>query len=339
MPFTLPSHETLYDALIARDPAYEGHAFVGVTTTGVFCRLTCAARKPRSENTRFFTSIPACLEAGFRPCLRCRPLDPVRMREPLVATLLDRLEREPDRNWSEDDLVAMRLEPSTVRRAFKRHLGMTFLDLARLRGLGRGMDRLAAGDRVIEAQLDAGHDSASGFRGAIAQLIGGCPSGLRGQELLKADWIETPLGAMLAVADPHALHLLEFVDRKALPAEFTRLHRDFASSDGHVVEDVGENPHVEHCIAHGVAHGVLARDDADGVERHALERGAVARAMVAPHQRRILAHGHVENPMQVVLDALRPYSTGFAGRTLTTSAQWPRDRASSRSGVQAYPSR
>ena len=201
-----------------------------MTTTGVFCRLTCAARKPRSENTRFFTSIPACLEAGFRPCLRCRPLDPVRMREPLVATLLDRLEREPDRNWSEDDLVAMRLEPSTVRRAFKRHLGMTFLDLARLRGLGRGMDRLAAADRVIEAQLDAGHDSASGFRGAIAQLIGGCPSGLRGRELLKADWIETPLGAMLAVADPHALHLLEFVDRKALPAEFTRLQERTRSS-------------------------------------------------------------------------------------------------------------
>ena len=223
MLFTLPNHETLYDALIARDPAYDGHAFVGVTTTGVFCRLTCAARKPRSENTRFFASIPACLEAGFRPCLRCRPLDPVRAREPLVATLLDRLECEPDRNWSEDDLVAMRLEPSTVRRAFKRHLGMTFLGLVRLRGLGRGVDRLAAGNSVIEAQLDAGYESASGFRGAIAQMIGNCPSELRGRELLKADWIETPLGAMLAVADPHALHLLEFVDRKALPAEFTRL--------------------------------------------------------------------------------------------------------------------
>jgi len=75
MPLTLPSRETLYAALIARDPAYDGHAFVGVRTTGVFCRLTCAARKPRFENTRFFGSIPACLEAGFRPCLRCRPLN------------------------------------------------------------------------------------------------------------------------------------------------------------------------------------------------------------------------------------------------------------------------
>ena len=230
MLLTLPSRETLYAALIARDPAYDGHAFVGVTTTGVFCRLTCPARKPRFENTRFFASVPACLEAGFRPCLRCRPLSQVGAREPLVGSLLDWLEREPARNWSEGDLVAMQLDPSTVRRAFRRHLGMTFLDLARLRCLGRGMDRLAAGDAVIEAQLEAGYESDSGFRSAIAKLLGECPARLRGRELLKADWIETPIGAMLAVADPHALHLLEFFDRKALPTELARLRERTRSS-------------------------------------------------------------------------------------------------------------
>ncbi len=223
MSLTLPSPEALYAALIARDPAYDGHAFVGVRTTGVFCRLTCAARKPRFENTRFFGSIPACLEAGFRPCLRCRPLDQAGGREPLVALLLDRMEQEPNRNWSEGDLSAMGLDPSTVRRAFKRHLGMTFLDLARLRSLGRGMDRLAAGASVIEAQLEAGYESDGGFRSAVAHLVGDCPAQLKGRELLKADWIETPIGAMLAVADPRALHLLEFFDRKALPTELSRL--------------------------------------------------------------------------------------------------------------------
>ncbi len=230
MSLTLPSRETLYAALIARDPAYDGHAFVGVRTTGVFCRLTCAARKPHFENTRFFASIPACLEAGFRPCLRCRPLSQMGAREPLVGMLLDRLEREPGRSWSEGDLVAMQLDPSTVRRAFRRHFSMTFLDMARLRCLGRGMDRLAAGDAVIAAQLEAGYESDSGFRGAIAQLVGDCPARLRGRELLKADWIETPIGAMLAVADQHALHLLEFFDRKALPAQLTRLRERTRSS-------------------------------------------------------------------------------------------------------------
>ena len=222
--------ETLYTALVARDPAFDGHAYVGVKTTRVFCRLTCAARKPRFENTEFFESIPACLDAGFRPCLRCRPLDQMRTREPLVALLLDRIEHEPCRSWSEEDLVAMRLDPSTVRRAFKRHLGMTFLDLARLRLLGRAMDHLAAGRPVIEAQLEAGYESDSGFRSAIVQFVGDCPARLKGQELLKADWIETPIGTMLAVADPRALHILEFFDRKALPAELARLRDRTQSS-------------------------------------------------------------------------------------------------------------
>ena len=117
MLFALPDADTLYAALLARDPAFNGHAFVGVTTTGVFCRLTCPARKPKAENTRFFPSISACFAAGFRPCLRCRPLEQAGGREPLVLALLAALDREPEKAWSEDHLTAMGFEPSTVRRA------------------------------------------------------------------------------------------------------------------------------------------------------------------------------------------------------------------------------
>mgnify|MGYP001108929380 CR=1 FL=1 len=223
MLFDLPDHETLYRALLDRDPSYDGHVFVGVTSTGVFCRLTCPARKPLMENTRFFDSVAACFEAGFRPCLRCRPLDPVGEREPMVSALLRHLENEPERVWSEEDLVRLGYDPSTVRRGFKRHLGLTFLDMARLRRAGRGMDRLVAGASVVDSQQAAGYASGSGFRDAIVRLLGDCPADLRGRELLKADWIETPIGSMLAVADAHALHLLEFFDRTALPTELKRL--------------------------------------------------------------------------------------------------------------------
>lgn len=209
----LPDDDTLYAALLARDPAYDGFAFVGVKSTGVFCRLTCPARKPKRENTLFFDSIKGCVEAGFRPCLRCRPLERLGTQGPLVSDLLQRLGRQPQRRWFEDDLAALGYDPSTVRRAFKREFGVTFLEMARLRRLGQVAERLSSGARVIDAQLDASFDSDSGFRSAFARLLGEPPSQLRGRELLKADWLQTPLGAMLAVADAQALHLLEFFDR------------------------------------------------------------------------------------------------------------------------------
>ncbi len=186
MLLALPDPDILYAALLARDPAYDGHVFVGVTTTGVFCRLTCSARKPKFENTRYFDSVPACLDAGFRPCLRCRPLDRTRGREPLVDALMRRMDENPDQNWSTGDLVAAGFDPSTVRRAFKRHFGMTFLDLARLRRTGRGLDRLAEGNTVIEAQLESGFESGSGFREAVTRLIGEAPAALKGRAVIGA---------------------------------------------------------------------------------------------------------------------------------------------------------
>ncbi len=223
MSLFLPDPTTLYTAMLQRDPAFDGHAFVAVTTTGIFCRLSCPARKPLFENTQFFDSAASCLQAGFRPCLRCRPLDALRGREPLVADLMAKLEAAPDRVWSEADLIALALDPSTVRRAFRRHLGISFLELARLRRAGRGMAHLAAGHSVIDAQLEAGYDSPTGFRQAISRLLHDTPQHLKGRLLLQADWIETPVGAMLAVADNQHLHLLEFFDRKALPKELERL--------------------------------------------------------------------------------------------------------------------
>jgi AraC family transcriptional regulator of adaptative response/methylated-DNA-[protein]-cysteine methyltransferase len=70
---TLPDDDTLYAALAARDPAFDGAAYVGVTSTGIFCRLICSARTPKRANTRFFASAAEAEIAGFRPCLRCRP--------------------------------------------------------------------------------------------------------------------------------------------------------------------------------------------------------------------------------------------------------------------------
>ena len=127
------------------------------------------------------------------------------------------------RRWSEADLVQMGLDPSTVRRGFKRHFGATFLQLARQRRVQMGLRALSTGDKVIDAQLTAGFSSPSAFRLAFAQLMGQAPGSLKRDAVLKAGCIDTPLGPMLAVADAKVLHLLEFIDRRALRGELARL--------------------------------------------------------------------------------------------------------------------
>jgi len=65
MLFDLPDFQTLYTALLTRDERYDGQAFVCVSSTGVFCRLTCPARKPKAENCIFHATIGECIQAGF----------------------------------------------------------------------------------------------------------------------------------------------------------------------------------------------------------------------------------------------------------------------------------
>ncbi|MCO6362039.1 bifunctional transcriptional activator/DNA repair enzyme AdaA [Paracoccus sp. 08] len=216
----MPDHDDLYAALLARDPGYDGRALVGVTSTGIFCRLSCPARKPRRDNCRWFADAAAARAAGFRPCLRCRPEGQV---PTLVATLGAALAADPAHRWSEAELTALGHDPSTVRRLFRQHLGTSFLQLARAARLRAGLTTLTQGGRMIDAQLDAGFDSASGFRQAFTRLFGHAPHQMRGAADLRADWIDTPLGGMIAIADDDALHLLEFTDRKALPQGLRRL--------------------------------------------------------------------------------------------------------------------
>ncbi|GAA6149299.1 trifunctional transcriptional activator/DNA repair protein Ada/methylated-DNA--[protein]-cysteine S-methyltransferase [Pseudooceanicola nitratireducens] len=225
MMFDLPDSQTCYDSFFARSPDMRGRLWVGVTSTGIFCRMGCPARQPKPENCSWHASVQSCVEAGFRPCKRCRPLEP-EGADPLVTRLTRALEDDPARRWREADLVALGLDPSTVRRAFRRSLGISFLDLARMRRLQAGLGQLAGGARVIDAQLEAGFDSGSGFRAALTRIMGAPPDRWSHPDpLLRIDWISTDLGPMIAVADDHALHLLEFADRPALPKELEPLRK------------------------------------------------------------------------------------------------------------------
>lgn len=224
MLFELPDHKTLYQALTTRDPSYEGRAFVGVSSTGIFCRLTCPARNPKPENCQFFETVGLCIEAGFRPCKRCHPLTPEADADQTIQTLVELLQKEPAKKWCEADIESLGFDLSTVRRSFKRQFGITFLEMARLSRLRDGFETLSLGGRVIDAQFDAGFASPSAFRTAFAKLLGISPNKLTEGSLLKADWFDTPIGTMIAVSDKNALHLLEFAERKALPKELQKLY-------------------------------------------------------------------------------------------------------------------
>ncbi|MEM9172850.1 MAG: trifunctional transcriptional activator/DNA repair protein Ada/methylated-DNA--[protein]-cysteine S-methyltransferase [Pseudomonadota bacterium] len=224
------TEDQLYTALVNRDPSHDGRWFVGVRTTGIFCRSTCPARKPKRENCEFYATPAACIQAGYRPCKRCHPLGAVAEQHPLTQDLTERLQAEPDRRWCEDDLVALGYDPSTVRRCFRQHFGLTFLQLARQARLGQGFTKLGKPKAVINAQLEAGYDSASGFREAFANWMGVSPGALKANARLRAEVLDTPVGDMIAIGDADHLHLLEFFDRRALKREAQRLFK-FAEGD------------------------------------------------------------------------------------------------------------
>ncbi len=98
---------TYYQALLAKQPEYEGIFYVGVKTTRVFCRPTCPARKPKFENCEFYRTAQEALLAAFRPCKRCRPLSHPNHMSKTVQTLVNAVEAEPEKRWREEDFRAL----------------------------------------------------------------------------------------------------------------------------------------------------------------------------------------------------------------------------------------
>ena len=221
----LPPSETMYRALVKRDPSFEGIFFVGVRTTGIFCRPTCTAKKPARENIDFFATSSEALHGGYRPCLRCHPMDPDKRPPQLIERLRAEVERAPGGRLTDKELAAMAIDPSTARRQFKRHYGMTFQAYHRARRMGLALREVRMGGRVDEARNGSGFESASGFREAFTRIFGNPPTAAKSREPMFVEQIDTPLGTMVAVADDKGLRLLEFADRRATERELSILRK------------------------------------------------------------------------------------------------------------------
>jgi AraC family transcriptional regulator of adaptative response/methylated-DNA-[protein]-cysteine methyltransferase len=240
MPELLPPSDMMYRALVNRDSSFEGIFYVGVRTTGIFCRPTCSAKKPARENVDFFPTPSEALHSGYRPCLRCNPMDPDKRPPKLIERLRAEVERAPGGRLTDKELAALSIDPSTARRQFKRHYGMTFQAYHRARRMGLALREVRRGGRVDEAKNGSGFESASGFREAFTKIFGDPPTTAKDRACMFAERIDTPLGAMLAVADDEGLRLLEFVDRRATERELSILRKRLCTN---IVP--GEHSHLE----------------------------------------------------------------------------------------------
>lgn len=232
------SNEIMYQASFAKNPEFEGVFWMGVKTTGIFCRPTCTSRKPKFENVEFFNTTKEAILKGYRPCKVCKPLENPDETPAGIQSLLNELAADPSLKFKDYNLVERGLEPATVRRWFLKHHGITFHAFQRMFKLNSAFKKLNSGENVTAAAFDSGYESLSGFNESFKNIFGVSPKNSKSEKVVDLKRIETPLGTMIACADENGICMLEFSDRKALPTELKEISKHF---NANIIQ--GENPH------------------------------------------------------------------------------------------------
>ena len=207
-----------------RDASYDGLFFVGVRTTGIFCRPTCPARAPRPENVEYLPTSKAALAARYRPCKRCRPLE-LDDQPPWAGRPLAEIESDPSARITDAELRERCIDPGMVRRYFVRRYGMTFQAFTRARRLSLALGRIRENQPVDGAVFESGYGSHGGFRDAFIRTFGKTPGKCRNEERILVAWLRSPIGPLVAGATGDGICLLEFADRRSLETEFTAIQK------------------------------------------------------------------------------------------------------------------
>ncbi|HBY62186.1 MAG TPA: bifunctional DNA-binding transcriptional regulator/O6-methylguanine-DNA methyltransferase Ada [Solibacterales bacterium] len=202
-----------WEAMAARDRAWDGKFFCGVVTTGVYCRPSCPAR-PRRENVRFFATAAEAERAGLRPCLRCRPLETVDPGAARVLGVARYLREHAAETVSLEALSrASATSPFHLQRRFKAMLGVTpreYQEAWRLKTFKKELKRRRP---VTEALYEAGFGSSSRLYERVDTRLGMTPSvyraGGKGVEISHV-CVPTPLGPMMIGATDRGLCFVQF---------------------------------------------------------------------------------------------------------------------------------
>ncbi|NJC06570.1 AraC family transcriptional regulator of adaptative response/methylated-DNA-[protein]-cysteine methyltransferase [Sphingomonas kaistensis] len=214
--------QSAWDAFEARDRSADERFVVAVTTTRIYCRPSCPARRPRREHVRFYADAAAAAERGYRSCLRCKPDEAARDKQAVAAAL--RLLEEAEGTVRLDALAsAVGYAPHHFQRLFSREVGVSPAAWQRARRLGEADRRLGEGASVTAAIYEAGYSAPSRFYDD-ARSLGLAPARLRrGGNDMVINWarLDSPFGHLLIAATDKGLCRVSFdEDQSALQLRY-----------------------------------------------------------------------------------------------------------------------
>jgi len=215
--------DACYRALVARDERYDGTFFVGVKTTGIYCRPVCRARTPRSDRCLFFRRAVEAESHGFRACFRCRPERapgnaPVDALSRAVVLAMMKIEAGALNNGSVEDLAAeLGITSRHLRRAMQAELGVSPLDFALSRRIALARELLLGTSMSItEVAFASGFSSLRRFNAAFLAHQGKSPSAMRRAQPARTETAATRL--TLDYRPPHDWDaLITFLRARAVP--------------------------------------------------------------------------------------------------------------------------
>ncbi|MGE3468049.1 MAG: bifunctional DNA-binding transcriptional regulator/O6-methylguanine-DNA methyltransferase Ada [Pyrinomonadaceae bacterium] len=228
--------DVLWRAVETRDARFDGAFVFGVKTTGIFCRPSCSARKPKRENVEFYDAAERAERSGFRACLRCKPTQ-VDRSDPRIDSVL----RACDMLAAADTLslgelsADLGLSPAHFQRTFKEIVGVSPKKYAEAKRMEKFKDELRGGSDVVTAMYEAGYGSSSRLYEKAATRLGMTPAVykkggvgmkinyiVRDCELGKLLVARTKRGVCSVTFGDDGLSLREGLDKEFPNAEITR---------------------------------------------------------------------------------------------------------------------
>jgi AraC family transcriptional regulator of adaptative response/methylated-DNA-[protein]-cysteine methyltransferase len=209
--------EQRWQAVIARDAGCDNQFVFAVSSTGVYCRPSCAARRPRRENVCFFRTPIEAEQAGYRACLRCRPLAAGGNAQlKMVKAICRYIERHLDEPVTLSRLgEEFHQSPFHLQRTFKSVLGITPREYADSCRMNQLKQNLRAGHSVTRAMYDAGYGSSSRLYERTSSQLGMTPDKYRrGAIAARVRYTSTnsPIGRMLIAATDKGICTIQFAD-------------------------------------------------------------------------------------------------------------------------------